>query len=140
MATLQRIRRGCLCVLSFSPPSSSPYGRCIFLPAGVKLFQDANGRFIRSTKREEGEGGKNGRGGRERGQSIERSALVRLQASGAALRSEYEVCYSETNPPYFENNNANVVRCKTFQSSALFSRVNKSIKFCKKIKFRNVWI
>jgi len=37
-------------VLPFSPLSFS-CSRCIFLPAKVKLFQDANGRFIRSRKR-----------------------------------------------------------------------------------------
>lgn len=61
-------------------------------------------------KKRAGKGEKKGerRGG---GQSIERFALERLQASGATSRSEYEVCYSETNPPYFANNDPNVVRC-----------------------------
>lgn len=85
-----RIRRGCATSVFFSFFAPRPfhrrrspeYGRCIFLPAGVKLFQDANGRFIRSRRRRE--------------ESIERRSERASDLSKnykpPALRSEYEVC------------------------------------------------
>lgn len=99
MATFSRIRRPrscmlCFCILSFSTSSSFTFsssyssssssssntGVASFFRLGLKLFQDAK-RGIHMF----------------RGESIERSVLGRLQASGAASRPEYEVCYSETN-------------------------------------------
>lgn len=42
------LSRGCLLCSPLFVYFFFLYSRCIFLPAGVKLFQDANGRFIRS--------------------------------------------------------------------------------------------
>lgn len=87
------------CALSFLPSTSLAI-QPLHLPAGVKLLRDANGRFIRS----------------EKGESIERSVLERLQASGvAAPCPEYEISYSETNLPYFANNDANPIVAKYFR-------------------------
>lgn len=66
----------------------------------------------REREKEKGEK-KGGRGEREGNRSSDPLSKD-YKASGAASRSEYEVCYSETNPPYFANNDPNVVRRKTF--------------------------
>jgi len=59
---------------SFFAPLFFLYGHCIFLPAWVKLFQDANGRFIRSRRRkEEKERKREGEGRKERGKGRERA-------------------------------------------------------------------
>jgi len=59
-----------------------------------------------------------------------RSALEGLQASGTAPCPEYEVCCSETNPPYFANNDANLIVAKYFRVRR--SLANRSIKICVK--------
>lgn len=70
------------------------YGRCIFLPAGVKLFQDASGRFIRSRKREQDKETKREREGRGKREVIDRAIRSPKDYKPPALRRASNMKYA----------------------------------------------
>lgn len=111
MATLSRIRRGCLFCSFFFVYFFFLY-RCIFLPTRSKTVPRCE-RAIHTF-----------RGGNRSSDPLSKD----YKASGAVPRPAYEVCYSETNPSsYFANNGVNAPRYKIFQ----MVRCSQQIKILK---------